>query len=221
MKNNKIIPVIAIGAEMIEVLKNVEGFNSEKVEEIEKIAWQMFQNKMNIRFKRELTVDARKSITDVESYQYFREEATKLYNKKQRALSNKRYPIIDVKASGVPTFYGGAYCLCFVYSKYNGNFVLRGYIKEVDEYLKKNYTHYFYNKSLWHQGINRDIWGFWKDDISIFHPSKKDKDQKIVVRPYGGWYHREEDAMDKEEIIAKTFKFKRLPKRWIPEFDKL
>jgi len=191
-----------------------------EIEQIEKIAWQIFQNKLQFTFKRELTAEEKKGITDEESYEYYRQEATKLYEKKQRAVNNKKYPIIDVPASGKRTWMGGAYCLCFVYSKHSGNFVLRGYVKEVDEYLKKNYTHYFYNKSLWHQGFNRDIWGFWKENVGLFKPSKRDKEPKIVVRPYTCSY-RVKNEMSEEELEAKTFKFKRLPKRWIPEFDKL
>ena len=114
---------------------------------------------------------------------------------------------------------GGAYTLCFVYSKYNGNFVLRGYMREVEDYLKKNYTHYFCNMSLWNLGFNRDIWKFWKDNVGIFHPTPRDqrRGSKIEVRQYYNYYG---SGVDKEEVKEKALEFKRLPKRWIPEFDK-
>jgi len=188
--------------------------------EIEKIAWQVFLNKTGFRFIRELTTEEKKSITDVESYEYYRQEATKIWEKKQRALSSKKYPVIEVKAEG-KTYWGeGAYCLCFVYSKYNGNFVLKGYYREVKEYLKKNYTHYFYNMSLWHQGFSRDIWGFWKKDIGIFDVSIKarKKGKKTEVRQYSKWNDDDEETQEKDKV---SLKFKRLPKRWIPEFDTL
>ncbi len=181
---------------------------------IEDIAWQMFLDGLGIRLSRKLTSEEMGKITSDESYEYYRQKATKLYEKKQRAVLNKKYPVIDVPASGNRDWSGGAYCLCFVYSKYKGNFVLRGYIKEVEEYLKKNYTHYFYNKSLWHHSQNRDIWGFWKKDIGIFTASLKEKRKKTQIRPY---YEYE---IDEANLKAKTFEFKRLPKRWIPEFDK-
>jgi len=149
-----------------------------KEKQIEDIAWQVFLNKSGISFRRELTAEEKKSVTDVETYQYYRDKATKLYDKKQRALSNKKYPIIDIPADGKSGMWGGAYCLCFVYSKYKGNFVLRGYMREVEAYLKKNYTHYFYNMSLWHLGMDRNIWSFWKDDIAIFTPSRESKTHK-------------------------------------------
>lgn len=194
----------------------------DRKEKIEEIAWNIFLNKSGISFIRELTPDERKSVTDEESFEYYRREAVKLYEKKQRALSNKKYPVIEVAASGKRGMWGGAYTLCFVYSKYNGNFVLKGYSKEVQEYLKKNYTHYFYNMTLWHRGMHRDIWKFWKEDMGIFEPDRRSKylkgkaKWKFQVRPYTSW---DDDGMKKEEF--EPLWFKRMPKRWIPEFDNL
>jgi hypothetical protein len=129
---------------------------------------------------------------------------------------NKNYPIIDVPASGRSEWSEGAYTLAFVYSKYAGNFVVRGYYGEVRAYVEKHYTHYFVHYTLWSHGRSRTILDFWKDNVGIFRPSKSRKDWKYEVRPYTGG-HRD---ISLEESNAKTFKFKRLPKRWIPEFDK-
>ena len=187
---------------------------------IEDIAWEVFQQKTGLRFRTELTPEQKLSITSVEDYQYYRDEAAKICEKRLRSLDNKKYPVIEVPASGKSCWGEGAYCLCFVYSKYNGNFVLKGYYREVKEYLKKNYTHYFYNMSLWHKGFNRNIWHFWKKDIGIFDVSirERKRGKKTQVRPYSCSY---ENKFTEEEIKSKTFYFKRLPKRWIPEFDKL
>jgi hypothetical protein len=188
-----------------------------KIQEVEKIAWQIFLSRSGLSFKRELTPDEKKQITNVDSYAFYVEQAEKIYEKRQRAILNKKYPTIDIPSDGKRGMSGGAYCLCFVYSKYKGNFVLKGYMREVEEYLKKNYTYYFCNYSLWHLGQNRDIWHFWKKDIAIFDVSIKDrkKGKKSEIRP---WSDSEPDEEIRE---AKTFKFRRLPKRWIPEFDKL
>jgi len=197
--------------------------NVESEEAIEKIAWTFFTHKLGLSFKRELSPEEKKKVTDTPAFEYYREEAIKIYEKKQLALLNKKYPVIDVPASGKSGWMGGAYMLCFVYSKYKGNFVLRGYNKEVEEYLKKNYTHYFCYKSYWNQGFSRGHWDFWKDGIGIFEPEKRSNrriipnNRKFMVRPYGGNYS--EEKISKEEMKAKTFMFKRLPKRWIPEFD--
>jgi hypothetical protein len=188
-----------------------------KKHEIEKIAWQVFLNRTGLSFKRELTPDEKKQVTDVDIYEYYREQATKIYEKRQRGLLNKKYPVIEIPADGKRGMMGGAYCLCFVYSKYKGNFVLKGYMREVEEYLKKNYTHYFCNYSLWNLSQSRGIWYFWKKNIGIFNVSIKErkKGKKTEVRPYMDF------VLTEEELEAKTFKFRRLPKRWIPEFDKL
>ena len=132
-----------------------------------------------------------------------------------------KYPIIKVPASGNPDWFEGARTMCFVYSRDHGNFILEGYRGEVDEYLKKNYTHYFCYISMWSNGKSRGHWDFWKDNIGIFEPSKMRKNWKWEVRPYSGGGFFGNKKVSEEEIKRKTFKFKRLPKRWIPEFNKL
>lgn len=193
--------------------------DDEREQAIEDIAWEYFQLKLGVSFKTTITAEDKKKITDKEEYDYYREEATKIYEKKQLALQNKKYPVIDVRASGKSGWMGGAYMLCFVYSKYKGNFVLRGYNKEVEEYLK-NYTHYFCYKSYWYHGFSRGHWDFWKESIGMFEPDRKRRNEKkFIVRPYNYDFTGGENKISKEELEAKTLKFKRLPKRWIPEFD--
>lgn len=200
--------------------------NTERNIEIEKIAWRLFLSNLQLSFRRELTPDEKKQITEVESYQIYREQAERVLAKRQRALLNKKYPVIEVPADGKRDWSGGAYCLCFVYSKYKGNFVLKGYMREVEEYLKKNYTHYFYNLSLWHHGQNRDIWRFWKDDVGVFEVSIKErrKGKKNQIRAYTPYNYDDKSWREiidsKVEAANKTLEFKRFPKRWIPEFDK-
>lgn len=125
------------------------------------------------------------------------------------------YPIIDVPASGNYCWIEGAYSLLFVYSKYKGNFILRGYLGEVEKYLKENYTHYIYYRSMWYQGQSRGGWKFWKDRIGIFEPSKMFKTWKYQIREYSNWRDVDND------VEEKSLYFKRIPHRWIPEFDKL
>ena len=45
---------------------------------------------------------------------------------------------ILVPASGKSTMFGGAWCIVFVTSE-NGNFVLKGYMKECEEYIKRKH----------------------------------------------------------------------------------
>jgi hypothetical protein len=129
---------------------------------------------------------------------------------------NKIYPVIQVPANGKPDWYTGARTLCFVYSKHHGNFILEGYRGEVMEFLKKNCTHYFYYVSMWHNGKARGHWGFWRNYITIAEPDKRvpkyrkpEHKYRIFTRPDG--YSNSIEVM----------KLKRLPKRWIPDFDDL
>ena len=190
-----------------------------KQNQIKTLAWEIFQRKLGLRFKCNFTAEEKKKITDIPDYQQYRNEAIKIYNKrlakKEISTHNKKYPIIKVNASGKPNWYGGARTWCFVYSKKHGNFILEGYLSEVETYLKKNYTHYFCYWSMWCHYESRGIWEFWKDSIGVFEPSKMRKTWKYTVKPYYS------SGLPDEEIQEKTFTFKRLPKRWIPEFDKL
>jgi len=127
----------------------------------------------------------------------------------------KLYPIIDVKASGHPDWYRGAFVLAFVYSKHHGNFILRGYRGEVKKYLEKKYTHYFVYWSMWCNGTSRGHWEFWKDRVSFYEPSKLRKTWKYNIVKYDdvsfGGFIKTMKVLD--------FPFKRIPKRWIPLFD--
>jgi hypothetical protein len=131
-------------------------------------------------------------------------------------LSTKNYPVIQVPASGKPVWYGGARAMLFVYSKGHGNFILEGYSKEVEEYLKKNYTHYFYRYTYWCNGKSRGGWKFWKEGVGIMEPSKVRKEWKYTIRKWTGGRH----SVTVEESNKTALKLKRLPKRWIPEFNK-
>lgn len=135
-------------------------------------------------------------------------------------MKKKNYPVIKVPSNGKPNWGEGARTLCFVYSKHQGNFILEGYLGEVKNFLKANFTHYFCYFSLWHNGRSRGYWRFWKDNmVSIFQPSKVSKHWKYRVVQYvpdGGYGF---SIFNKK--VNTVLEFKRLPKRWIPEFDKL
>lgn len=111
-----------------------------------------------------------------------------------------------------------AYTTTFVYSKYNGNFIIKGYANDVRDYLKENHSHYFYNMVLHNEGKHRSIWRFWNDNWSLYNASLIKRgsfwagNQRVVGRkPF---------KMIKRGTGKKTYTFKRMPKRWIPLFDK-
>lgn len=125
---------------------------------------------------------------------------------------NTQYPVIEVPSSGISNWSRGARTLAFLYSK-KGNFVIKGYIKEVEEYIKQNFTHYYVNYSLWHNGVNRDIWQFWKDCVTIYSPEPKSKSRTSINK--NKWTFAKYSHQGYYPIVE----FKRLPKRWVQELE--
>ena len=199
---------------------------------IRELALKIFQRKLDFVFKPDADPAHIDQLVESEPFQEYLKEAEKLYEKRLKALAtNKTYPVIEVPADGKSGMMGGAYTLAFVYSKHKGNVVVKGYRREVEEYIKKNFTHYFVNYSLWYLGSHRDIWEFWKKGIGIHQPTKttrrgriKEKDRKFCVREYVDWnYDLSEEEREKryQEVEERALYFRRMPKRWIPEFDNL
>ena len=198
--------------------------------DIQELALKIFKRRLNFTFMPDVKEEVIDKLVASEPFQEYIQEATKQLDKRDVALTNnKMYPVIEIPADGKSGMAGGAYCLCFVYTKHKGNFVVKGYVREVEEYVKKNYTHYFYNLSLWYLGSHRDIWHFWKKSANIHTPDKYEKGVdkerlKFKVRPRTDWsrdvseeeYKRQHKEADERQLV-----FKRMPKRWIPEFDEL
>ena len=129
-----------------------------------------------------------------------------------------KYPIIDVPANGKPDWHKGAFTLCFVYSKYQGNFILRGYRGEVMDFLEKNFTHYLCYISMWNNGKSRGHWKFWKSNcVSIYEPNPRSK----YMRSYKYRVVKHNMGCAGNFEILESLSFKRIPHKWIPEFDKL
>lgn len=120
-------------------------------------------------------------------------------------------PIV-IEADGKSGMMGGAYTLAFVYSP-RGNFLIKGYHREVKEYIEKTFNRAFVNYSLWHNKYGskkyRTIWKFIGDRFSILEPQIAHKKGFTKWRIYDRQTHK----------VVLTFK--RLPKTWIPEFSLL
>jgi hypothetical protein len=135
-------------------------------------------------------------------------------------MKNKKieYPVIEVPASGKSCMDGGAWCFYFMYTKNHGNFILKGYMKEIKAYIKeKGYTHWFAHYVLFCEGkIRHSNWCFWKDSIGIFEPSNWNRKwtSKYQMREYSSPYPQEKKS------TKPRLEFKRMPHRWISEFDK-
>ncbi len=203
----------------------------QRKKDIQELALKIFRRRLNFTFKPNVEPDVIQKLVDSEPFQEYIQEAEKQYEKREEALLvNKTYPVVNVQADGESGMSGGAYVLAFVYSKHKGNVVVKGYMREVEEYIKKNFTHYFVNYTLWYLGSHRDIWKFWKKGIGIHEPTRSckrgkidKKDRKFCVRPYVEWTYDSAEEREKryEEAEEQALYFKRMPKRWIPEFDNL
>ena len=143
---------------------------------------------------------------------------------------NKNLPVSEIKADGRSGMWGGAYTIAFVYSN-KGNFVVKGYYREVqkhlDELKQKGYK-YFVNFTLWKSKDNygfpvkekhRDIWSFYKDNIHITHPKDNYSLEYRRGRRRRNYQGRKWNV--KSNTTHVEFAFKRMPNRWIEEFDLL
>ena len=134
--------------------------------------------------------------------------------------------VIEIPADGKSGMIGGAWTIAFVYSN-QGNFILKGYGREIDEYLEKRKRKglkYFMNRSMYGskygRKLNRNFWSFYKDTVKIREPYfisglrfNKGENKWAVVQ------YDSNSFWDRKEIWSKEFK--RLPNRWIKEFNNL
>lgn len=125
-------------------------------------------------------------------------------DKWQNKIDKNMLPETNVAASGIKKWYKGAWIIAFIYSN-KGNFVMKGYYGEVMDQLKKMDLKYFINITMWNSGTCRNMWMFSADGVYMDVPSKRNK-WKWTIRKY------------KNSVYAEL-KFKRLPKRWIPEIE--
>lgn len=126
----------------------------------------------------------------------------------------KELKVINVPSIGKCGWGGGAYTIAFVYSKYNGNFIAKGYYSEVKKYIEERYTHFFVNYTFWSKSlIGKGFMSYWKFWKYPYYICKLDGSSPI-------------DPKNKKWALknskTKTYiYFKRLPKRWIKDFDNL
>lgn len=125
--------------------------------------------------------------------------------------TNKNWPVIIPEKTSHKCWSNGAYSLCFVYSN-KGNFLLKGYVGDITNYLNELKTQgykFFYNLRMYSNGESRGYWTFYNrntpEGCTIIEPDIRDKQYHFRVTNF--------DNID--------LKFKRLPNKWIKEFDNL
>ena len=129
----------------------------------------------------------------------------------------------EIPATGKKGWSNGAYTIAFVYSN-KGNFILKGYYGEVSEHLQKlkdrGYK-FIVNKTLWSTDAwtdkkqFRNIWAASSNSTYVYEPDYSRRDKKS--RTYKWKIQR--TPSDGGKRISVTFK--RFPKRWVPELDKV
>jgi hypothetical protein len=115
----------------------------------------------------------------------------------------------------LPTRRRGAFTLAFIYSP-QGNVLLKGRMRDVETYLQKNYKHkrYLIRYVLYKNGEHRDILHFSEVcNLSIRQPNIKMRDYHTRYEIYPYAYMSNKSAI--------SLKLKRLPQKWIPEYDYL
>jgi len=80
----------------------------------------------------------------------------------------EEFQVIEVPASGKPSWGGGAWCTVFVYSN-KGNFFLKGFIRECEEYIKDN---------------NWKCWAIFQLHHGNSHPYGSEK-FRTIIRTFG------------------------------------
>jgi len=194
---------------------------------IEDLAWDLYQSSSLVRWEKDKYT--KETFHTHDKYDVFMKSVRYYINQgkipefKKSKPPKKEYPIIKVTANGHPDWYEGARTWCFVYSKNDGNFILEGFRGEVEQFLKRNFTHYFCYWSMWSCGQSRGYWRFWKEkDVSISMPSKHRKEWKYTIekREFMPFIN---GRVNTSNLKKTTFimKFKRMPKQWIKEFNKL
>jgi hypothetical protein len=112
-------------------------------------------------------------------------------------------------------FPDNAFCIAFVYAE-SGNFVVKGFSGDVHKHVENNFPKSLVNLTWWHKGTKRSFWKFTHDDIYIkkitsqywaIHKNELKRNRGWVVWKY----------VDRE--LPETLYFRRLPKKWIKEFD--
>jgi len=130
----------------------------------------------------------------------------------------REFPIIEVPPSGKSGMMGGAWCLVWVYSN-KGNFLLKGYMKECEDYIKMKgwkcwaIFNLYCGKNIrngWKGGYRTIIETFMcnfkihSPSVNDYSGKKKSKDWKFIVYKKENW---------KNNILIK-----RLPQRFV-DFD--
>ena len=98
------------------------------------------------------------------------------------------------------------WAIYFIYPKDGEPVVVKGMSKDVVQYVREHYPVALVRYTFWKDGVSRGHWMFTNSN----HPIRYHEPGRFVMRDGRRW---------KVMIGDRTYSFRRLPKRWIPEFD--
>jgi hypothetical protein len=107
------------------------------------------------------------------------------------------------------------YAIYFVYSKCGRKCVVKGMSEEVREFCQKNFPEALLRYTFWKDGRSRGGWTFTKPKIYAQEISRilsSDENEKCKKR-------RGIRVIKYYDNRFEEFYFRRMPKKWIPEFD--
>lgn len=113
------------------------------------------------------------------------------------------------------------YTLAFMYNRSGKSLLLKGYLSEVNEYIRSMKFTALVNLRFYIQGRSRGYWQLYHKGISV--------GEVLIKEPRLDHAYRDSDSETKwirkwkvyNYKLGRELFFKRLPKRWIPEFDML
>ena len=92
------------------------------------------------------------------------------------------------------------WAMYFVYPQDGEPVVVKGMSRDVVQYVREHYPVALVRYTYWKDGVSRGHWMF----------TNSNHERRFVVRDGRRW---------KVWIGDRTYSFRRLPRRWIPEFD--
>lgn len=95
------------------------------------------------------------------------------------------------------------YTICFVYPKDKPPVIIKGMYTRVYEHLHQYYLVALYRMSFWYAGETRGYWGFTEPRKYV---GARGRRKKISL-------------FDKSGQLVREFTLRRMPKKWIPEFE--
>lgn len=104
------------------------------------------------------------------------------------------------------------YCIAFVYSKCGKNCVLKGNYQVIRDYVKDNFSYALVNFTMWKDGKSTNHWRFFSNEKVYLYNLKSSATsgkKKYVLRIISCSTY----------LTLKTLTFRRMPNRWIDEFN--